>query len=175
MTEKPSILHHRPTKEGGKKGKKEPKSEAISRFKKRQDFLFIQGRIWALSKKANSLWVKRVHSCIIKEQSLRSQDHDCPSHPANPSWTGLFFSWGRYVNLWSFIKLEMKTRPFVCLDNWHPLGRLYKKYGDRVCSNIRRSLSAQASSIIENGMWNQPRRRYRAIQEICLHTPENCS
>lgn len=35
---------------------------------------------------------------------------------------------------------------FLRLDKWHPLGPLYKRYGENVCSNIGRSLQAKAST-----------------------------
>lgn len=55
------------------------------------------------------------------------------------------------------------------LDNWHPLGRLYKRYGENVCSNIGRSSCARVPSIISDGAWSWPRQRNR-IQEIKANT-----
>lgn len=57
------------------------------------------------------------------------------------------------------------------LNNWHPLGPLYKRYGENVCSNIGRSLHARVSAIICDGTWSWPRQRNRYIQEIKNNTP----
>ncbi|KAI8554329.1 hypothetical protein RHMOL_Rhmol05G0090100 [Rhododendron molle] len=54
---------------------------------------------------------------------------------------------------------------------WHPLGPLYKKYGEQVCANIGRSLHARVSSISRKGAWFWPRERNTYIQEIKLNTP----
>ncbi|KAI8564441.1 hypothetical protein RHMOL_Rhmol03G0181800 [Rhododendron molle] len=59
---------------------------------------------------------------------------------------------------------------FLWLDNWHNLGPLYLKYGDRVAFNMGRSLTAKVSSIINNGEWHWPRRRNPVIAEIIHNT-----
>lgn len=53
-------------------------------------------------------------------------------------------------------KIGNMNSTFMWLDNWHPLGPLFKRYGQRVCSNIGRSLNAKASSITHDGGWNLP-------------------
>ncbi|KAI8559863.1 hypothetical protein RHMOL_Rhmol04G0208500 [Rhododendron molle] len=45
---------------------------------------------------------------------------------------------------------------FLWLDNWHPLGPLYKRFGVNVCCNIGRSLQAKVSTIIIDGEWLGP-------------------
>lgn len=57
------------------------------------------------------------------------------------------------------------------MDNWHPLGPLYAKYGDRVVCNLERSLAAKVSSIIVHNNWRWPRPRNRITQEIIEHAP----
>ena len=58
---------------------------------------------------------------------------------------------------------------FLWLDNWHPLGPLYQKFGDRVVHNLGRSLSAKVTSIIHNGSWKLPTLRNRDIQQIMVN------
>src|SRR5450432_1701963 len=56
-------------------------------------------------------------------------------------------------------------------DNWHPLGPLYKRFGDEVAYNDGRSLQAKVSSIIHNGQWRWQRARNCVIRNIIAETP----
>lgn len=42
---------------------------------------------------------------------------------------------------------------FLWIDNWHPLGPMILKYGDRVLFNLGRSLNAKVASIIGPNGW----------------------
>lgn len=59
------------------------------------------------------------------------------------------------------------------LENRHPLGPLYHKFGKSVVYNLGRSLSSKVSAIIYNGDWRWPRQRNRVTQFIMAHTPPN--
>lgn len=60
---------------------------------------------------------------------------------------------------------------FLELDNWHPLGPLYKRFGNEVVQNIGRSLHVKVSSLIHQGAWKWPRLRNGFVQSIIAQTP----
>lgn len=60
---------------------------------------------------------------------------------------------------------------FLLLDHWHPLGPLYKKYGERVVYNLGRSLLTKVDSIIYQETWKWPRQRNAVSREIIALTP----
>lgn len=62
---------------------------------------------------------------------------------------------------------------FSWLDNWHPLGPLYDKFGESVVYDLGRSLSSKVSTIIQNEDWKWPRQRNRITQSIMAHTPSD--
>ncbi|KAI8544608.1 hypothetical protein RHMOL_Rhmol08G0310000 [Rhododendron molle] len=62
---------------------------------------------------------------------------------------------------------------FLWLDNWHPLGSLFSKFGNGIVFNLGRSLDARVSSIIADGCWRWPRARNAIVQKIIRHTPDN--
>lgn len=57
--------------------------------------------------------------------------------------------------------------------NWHPLGALYKRFGDLIVWNRGSALRTKVSSIIVHGEWSWPRQRNRSIMEVMRHTPSN--
>lgn len=72
--------------------------------------------------------------------------------PSDASWTlrKLFSLRGQGQQ---FIKSRIGNglSTFLWLDNWHSLGPLFQKFGDRVNFNLGRSVNARVSSIIHNG------------------------
>lgn len=58
--------------------------------------------------------------------------------------------------------------PLLWLDNWHPLGPLYSKFGARVIYNLGGTLHAK---VIANHNWQWPRSRNAGTREIVGHTP----
>ncbi|KAI8537423.1 hypothetical protein RHMOL_Rhmol09G0022900 [Rhododendron molle] len=58
---------------------------------------------------------------------------------------------------------------FLWLDNWHPMGPLYDRFGNEVVFNLGRSLQARVSFIISQGGWRWPRTRNRITQDIINH------
>lgn len=90
--------------------------------------------LWALSEKAHTLWIKIIKwidTYIIKDHSLWYM-----ALPHDPSWTSRKILKLRNV-CQGFIKYEIgnDVSTFLWVDNWHPLGSLYKHYGDRVIYN----------------------------------------
>lgn len=65
------------------------------------------------------------------------------------------------------------VRIFLWLDNWHPLGPLYSRFGDKVVFSMGRSLGAKVESLIRNNSWCWPRRRNAVTKEIIEHTPSS--
>lgn len=61
------------------------------------------------------------------------------------------------------LKLRNKVQPWItykignALDNWHPFGPLYPKYGEQVVHILGRSLFAKVSPIIQGHSWVWPR------------------
>lgn len=60
---------------------------------------------------------------------------------------------------------------YVWLDNWHPLGPLYQKFGESVVYNLGRSLFARVADIIQDGIWLWPRPRNKVTLQIIDATP----
>ncbi|XP_058211589.1 uncharacterized protein LOC131323761 [Rhododendron vialii] len=95
--------------------------------------------LWALSFKAASLWVKWVHMYILKGHSL----WEIPI-PNDASWVirkllklrDICQGWIRYC-------IGDGEDTFLWTDNWHPLGALYKQFGDSIVINRGRALRAK--------------------------------
>lgn len=119
--------------------------------------------IWAICNKADTLWVKWVHTNILKGRCLwRIQV------PTEASWTiRKLFKLRDIVQTW----ITARVGNGQWLDNWHPLGPLFKKFGEAVVQNRGTSLLAKVSSIIHQGVWKWPRVRSPIIQNIIEHTP----
>ncbi|XP_058180144.1 uncharacterized protein LOC131298685 [Rhododendron vialii] len=60
---------------------------------------------------------------------------------------------------------------FLWLDNWHILGPLYAKFGERVVTNLGRALWAKVATIIDQGDWCWPKLGNQSIQAIMAPTP----
>lgn len=91
--------------------------------------------------------------------------------PTDSSWTMKnLFSLRKEGQLFIWLVVGNGQSTFLWLDNWHSLGHLYLKLGDRVVFNLGRSLGAKISSIIENGRWKWPRGRSTVIAEIIANT-----
>lgn len=116
--------------------------------------------------KSNSLWVKWVHTYIIKRKCLWHM-----KIPQDFSWT-----LRKLFNLRElgqpFIRhvIGNGNNTFLWLDYWHPQGPLYKVFGVTIVWNVVRSLLAKVSAILQNGEWHWPRRRNRSIMQL-LNSP----
>lgn len=86
--------------------------------------------LWALCKKADTMWVKWIHFYFIKGQCLWSMDI-----PNDASWTTR-----KVMNLGNLGQPLIKYMigngrdTFLWLDNWHSLGPLYTKFGESTYS-----------------------------------------
>lgn len=145
-----------------------PKSEGGLGFKRLNEWNIASmlRHLWALCKKEDILWVKWVHSNVIKNQFIWHM-----RLPSDSSWTlrkifSLRLQGQRFIK--SVIGNGQTT--FLWLDNWHTLGPLFQKFGNRVVFNLGRSLCAKVSSIIVNGRWRWPRGRNATINEIIAAT-----
>lgn len=148
-----------------------PKDEGGLGFRKIKEWnkATILRHLWAICKKADSLWVKWVHTYIIKNQSLWHM-----SIPSDASWSiRKIFGMRNLGQPLIQYKVGNGQSIFLWVDNWHPLGPLYKRYGEDVVYNLGRSLHARVFSIIHRGQWRWPRARNRIIQSIINHTPAN--
>lgn len=126
-----------------------PKEEGGLGFRRLKDCnkASLLRHLWALSLKADTLWVKWIHSYIIKGQNLWFMDTPCDA-----SWTvqKVFSLRGLGQPLIKYM-IGNGLDTFLWLDNWHPLGPLYNRFGSEVVFNLGRSLQAKVSSIIVQG------------------------
>lgn len=61
---------------------------------------------------------------------------------------------------------------FLWLDNWHPVGPLFKRFGEALVQVRGTSMLAKVSSIIiHQGRWRWPRARCPIIRSIIAQTP----
>lgn len=105
--------------------------------------------LWALSLKADSLWVKWVHMYILKGQSLWGI-----SIPNDASWVlrkllklrGICQSWIWYC-------ISDGENSFLWTDFWHPIGPLYNQFGEAIVHNRCDVLRAKAASAICQKRW----------------------
>ncbi|KAF7143946.1 hypothetical protein RHSIM_Rhsim05G0215400 [Rhododendron simsii] len=102
--------------------------------------------LWAICMKADTLWIKWIHTFVLKKHSLWRA-----KIPHDASWTvckllklrDMAQPWIQYV-------IGDGKSTYLWADNWHNLGPLYKRFGDSRDFNVGRPLSAKVSSIIHN-------------------------
>ncbi|XP_058195022.1 uncharacterized protein LOC131311543 [Rhododendron vialii] len=94
------------------------------------------------------------------------------SIPPSASWTiRKIFKLRSLVQPWIKSVVGNGLDTFLWLDNWHPLGPLFSRFGERVVYNLGRSLFSKVASIISNDSWCWPRSRNAVTKEIIEHTP----
>ena len=119
--------------------------------------------VWRLiAKDFSSIWVKWIHSNLIKSKSLWelkiSQDS---------SW-----AWRHILKLRSKVKERIKMKigngqnTFMWLDNWHPLGPLLEKYGPRVVYDSGLDSHAKVKEVIQDSQWCWPPANSWQLMEI---------
>ncbi|XP_058192089.1 uncharacterized protein LOC131309479 [Rhododendron vialii] len=125
--------------------------------------------LWTLSKKSDSLWVKWIHSYVIKRKCLWHM-----RLPQDSSWTirKLFKLRDQIQPLIKYV-VGNGSKIFLWLDNWHTEGPLYKVFGEAIVRNVGSSLLAKVSSIIHNEDWHWPRQRTYSVKSVleALRTP----
>lgn len=57
------------------------------------------------------------------------------------------------------------------LDNWHPFGPLFSKFGSTVVYNLGRNLHTKVATIIAGQSWHWPRCRNAVTRDILRATP----
>lgn len=71
---------------------------------------------------------------------------------------------------WIKYEIGNGVNTFLWIDNWHPLGPLILKYGDRVLFNLGRSLKAKVASVIGPNGWRWNKVRHPVVRDIIAHT-----
>lgn len=94
--------------------------------------------LWALALKADTLWIKWVHTYIIKGKLHVGYSYNCFK----------FFKLRPLVQPWITYLVGNGNKTFLRLDNWHPLGPLLAKFGAGVVYNLGRNLFAKVASIV---------------------------
>jgi hypothetical protein len=73
-----------------------------------------------------------------------------------------------------FIKFEVGDGKLIhlWLDNWHPFGPLYERYGFRIIYDSHSTLEAKMNSVIRNGRWSWKPARSEEFVEIQSKLPD---
>lgn len=120
--------------------------------------------LWAIEKKAVTLWIKWVHAYIIKDQCMWSM-----TVPALASRTiRKIFGLRNLVQPWIKFNstLVMVKAPFHGLIIG--ITRVLLKHMD---SNLLRTLHSKVASVIRNGSWIWARRSNSIVREILESSP----
>lgn len=103
----------------------------------------------------------------LKSYLLRGRNFWQVKMPSSPTWT-----WRKLLNIRPLVHPYIKD--IICdghntslwFDNWHPLGPLADKFGDRVIYDIGMPKDTKVSSIIRNSKWALPITQTWEINEI---------
>ena len=119
--------------------------------------------IWALfSNKNQSLWASWIHTYMLKGKSFWAV-----KPPSQCSWY-----WRKLPKLRDKVRPLLKHKigngsdTFLWYDNWHPLGPLVKKFGQRIAYDAALPLHAKVKDIIEEGEWQWPYSFSPALMEV---------
>lgn len=97
--------------------------------------------IWAICKKARTLWVKWVHTNTLKGMCFW-----WIKVPIEASWTiRQLFKLRDVVQKWITVRVGNGDSTFLWLDNWRPVGLLFKRFGEAVVQNKGISLQAKVA------------------------------
>ncbi|XP_028063083.1 uncharacterized protein LOC114266401 [Camellia sinensis] len=122
-------------------------------------FLFSRGE--------QSMWCQWVKSYLLKGRSFWKI-----KVPSDSSWV-----WRKILGLRPIIYPHMKyivgdgQRIFLGYDNWHPLGSLWAKFGERIMYNSALNGESKVSRIISNLSWKWPFFHTADICELIQSTP----
>lgn len=118
--------------------------------------------LWAICMKADTLWIKWIHTFILRNQSVWRV-----KIPQEASWTvRKLLKLRDEIQPWIKYIIGDGKSTYLWVDNWHNLGLLCKRFGDSGDFHVGRPLSAKVSSIIHNGAWQWPRPRSAITREI---------
>ena len=133
--------------------------------------------IWNLfSPHKESLWVKWVHIYMLKNKSFWAA-----KAPSQCSWY-----WKKLLKIRDVARPMLRHRigngcgTFLWYDNWHPLGPLLDKFGQRVVYDAALNLHAKVSTIIDGETWHWPSTNTLELMEIRgemlnVHLPSSAS
>ncbi|KAI8567999.1 hypothetical protein RHMOL_Rhmol02G0164200 [Rhododendron molle] len=117
---------------------------------------------WAICMKADTLWIKWIHTFILRNQSVWRV-----KIPQEASWTiRKLFQLRDEIQPWIKYIIGDGKSTYLWVDNWHNLGPICKRFGDSGDFHVGRPLFAKVSSIIHNGAWQWPRPRSAITKEI---------
>lgn len=113
-----------------------PKAEGGLGFRVLKDWnkAAMSNHLSSISKNVTLNGWNRVRSYVIKEHCLWHM-----GIPATASWTIRKISTWGIVQTWIKHNTRNGVRNFFWLDNWHPSGHLFSRFGDRVVFNSGRS------------------------------------
>ena len=121
-----------------------PKEEARLGFKILNDWnkATLLRHLWVVCKKADTLWVKWIHTYVIKKLGAGWES----------SWTLKNIFKLQEIGQ-TLIKYEVGdgNSTFLWLENWHPFGSSYRSHGKQVVFNLGRSLQAKIADIVHDG------------------------
>ncbi|XP_028073922.1 uncharacterized protein LOC114276328 [Camellia sinensis] len=128
----------------------------------------IAKHIWFLFSGGEcSMWCQWVKSYLLKGKSLWGA-----KMPSDPSWV-----WRKLLSLRNLIfplikfKIGNGENVFLWFDNWHPLGSLWQRYGQRILYDTNLPDNSKVSSIIFDGSWKWPIPSSWEIREWISSTP----
>lgn len=114
-----------------------------------------------------SMWCQWVKSYLLKGKSFWKV-----KVPNDPSWV-----WRKLLSLRKWVSPLIKHKigcgdaTFLWYDNWHPLGPLWNKFGDRIIYDSALNSETKVSKIIDGSSWKWPTPNSWEIQELISSTP----
>ncbi|XP_028125413.1 uncharacterized protein LOC114322337 [Camellia sinensis] len=71
-------------------------------------------------------------------------------------------------------KIGRGDSTFLWYDNWHPLGPLWKKFGDRILYDSNLNSETKVNQIMDGDSWKWPVPNSWEIRELISSTPTSC-
>ncbi|KAL7240487.1 hypothetical protein ACSBR2_006186 [Camellia fascicularis] len=115
------------------------------------------------------MWCQWVKSYLLKNRSFWSV-----KTLSDPSWV-----WRKILGLRSELiqhigyKVGNERNTFLWFDNWHPLGPLKQRFGDRVIYDSGSQDQAKVESIIDDWRWRWPAYQTWELNEIKANVQGN--
>lgn len=93
--------------------------------------------LWVICKKADMLWVKWIHTYVIKDACFWTMNI-----PQNATWTvQKLLQLRSVVQPWiTYVRVMVMDHGMLWWDNWHPFGPLYLRYRDSFEHNPIRAM-----------------------------------
>lgn len=131
-----------------------PKEEGGLGLKKSFEWnrALIAKHIWSIFCRSGSIWIAWIKNYLLKGRSFWTL-----KLPSDCSW-----SWRKILKLRGEMRLFVKhkigngEKTFLWFDNWHPLGPIDLRWGQRVRYDAASSLEAKVSSVINGNQWGWP-------------------